>query len=225
MYSCSIPWTWMSASPSSATVVAQTAMVLMHRGSGKGFNALGEQPHKERVHEHQECEGCEGDYTSEENAAWEQELLAEFRRAKGGGKGGNRRPKGGGKGRPATTDNRQPRRCPNCAGTHPEIKCPHPEVDRKDRQCWVCKKTGHNSAQCPTKKPGAALRTVTEEAGDGIRRIGVVSYANSDDGFSPARKTFRPRPTEVTVEHFLHNNRFSGLSQRERKNEQPSKTI
>ena len=51
------------------TVVAQTAMVLMHRGSGKGFNALGEQPHKERAHEHQECESCEGDYTSEEIAA------------------------------------------------------------------------------------------------------------------------------------------------------------
>ena len=34
------------------TVVAQTAMVLMHRGSGKGFNAFGEQPRKERVHEH-----------------------------------------------------------------------------------------------------------------------------------------------------------------------------
>ena len=28
-----------------------------------------------------------GDNTPEENAAWEQELLAEFRRAKGGGKG------------------------------------------------------------------------------------------------------------------------------------------
>ena len=106
----------------------------------------------------------------------------------------------------------------NCSGTHAETKCLHPEVDCKDLKCWLCKKTGHSSAQCPNKKSGAALRTVAEESEGGVRRIGVIAYAGSEDGFVPARKTFKPhpRPTERTVEHFMQNNRFSGLSQREK---------
>jgi len=48
-----------------------------------------------------------------------------------------------------------------------------------------------------------------------MRRIGVVGYAG--DGYVLPRKTCRPRPTERTVEHFLHDNRFSGFSQREKK--------
>ena len=91
---------------------------------------------------------------------------------------------------PATTDDRRgPRHCPNCAGTHAETKCPHPEVDRKDRQCWLCKKTTHLSAQCPSKKSGAALRTVAEEAESAIRRIGVVVYAGFEDGYVLAPTT------------------------------------
>ena len=92
-------------------------------------------------------------------------------------------------------------------------------MDRKDRRCWLCKKTGHSSALCPSKKPGAALRTVAEEAESAIRRIGVVGYAGSEDGYVPARKTFRPppRPTDLKVKHFMQNNRFSGFSQREKK--------
>ena len=193
------------------TVVAQTAMVLMNRGGGKFINALDEQQHNE------EPQGCEGDdpYTPEEHAAWEHELLAEFRRGKGGGKGGGRRAKGNGKGRPAANDDRRgPRHCPNCSGTHAETKCHHLEVDRKDRRCWICQKTGHSSGQFLNKKFGAALRTVADEPEGAVRRLGVVGYAGTDDGYVPARKTFKPvpRPTELKVEHFLKNNRFSGLS-------------
>ena len=63
------------------------------------------------------------------------------------------------------------------------------------------------------------MRTLAEEAESAIHRIGVLSYASSEDGFVPARKTFRPlpRPTELKVKHFLKNNRFSGFSQREQK--------
>jgi hypothetical protein len=50
-----------------------------------------------------------------------------------------------------------------------------------------------------------------------MRLIGVVGYAGSEDGYVLPRKTCRPRPTELTVEHFLHDNRFSGFSQREKK--------
>ena len=71
------------------TVVAQTAMVLMNRGGGKYINVLDE-PQQNDDHQSGEGDDC---YTSEENAAWEQELLAEFRRGKGGGKGGGRRAK------------------------------------------------------------------------------------------------------------------------------------
>ena len=108
------------------TVVAQTAMVNMNRGGGKYMNVVD----KLDLAKAQDEDG----YTAEENAAWEQELLAEFRRSKGGGKGGGRRAKGSGKGRPAAADDRRgPRHCPNCAGIDLETKCLHPEVDRKDR--------------------------------------------------------------------------------------------
>ena len=63
------------------------------------------------------------------------------------------------------------------------------------------------------------LRTVADESDGAIRRICVVAYAGSEDGFAGARKTFRPlpRPIELKVEHFLKNNCFSGFSQREQK--------
>ena len=44
-----------------------------------------------------------------------------------------------------------------------------------------------------------------------------MGYAGSEDGYVLPRKTCRPRPTQATVEDFLHNNRFSGFSQREKK--------
>ena len=74
----------------------------MNRGGGKYINAVDEQQHKEK---HQEHHGCEDDdcYIPKEHAAWEQELLAEFRRSKGGG----RRAKGGGKGLLDPTDDRR----------------------------------------------------------------------------------------------------------------------
>ena len=60
------------------------------------------------------------------------------------------------------------------------------------------------------------MRTVAGESDGAVRRIGVVAYAGSEDGFAPARKTFRPRPhpPELKVEHFLKKNRFSGFSKR-----------
>ena len=112
----------------------------------------------------------------------------------------------------ATDDRREPRRCQKCSGTHVKTKCLHREFDRKGRKCWICWKTGHSSAQCLNKKSGAALRTVADEPEGAVRRLGVVGYAGTDDGYVPARKTLRPvpRPTELKVEHFLNNNRFNG---------------
>ena len=163
------------------------------------MNALDEQQCRENEQEQQG--GVDDGYTQEENAAWEAELVAEVRRAKGGGKGGGRfqrrrpPPANGEPRRPAPNDDRRgARHCPNCSGVHAETKCPHPEVDRKDRKLWICRKTLHYSAQCPSKKPGASLRTVAEEAESAVRRIGVVGYAGSKDGYAPARKTFRPAP-------------------------------
>ena len=45
-----------------------------------------------------------------------------------------------------------PRKCANCGGTHPELKCPHPEVAREARKCWTCGKTGHSNRDCPARK-------------------------------------------------------------------------
>ena len=60
---------------------------------------------------------------------------------------------------------------------------------------------------------------MADEPEGAVRHLGVFGYAGTDDGYVPAHKTFKPvsRPTELKVEHFLKNNRFSGLSQREKK--------
>ena len=114
------------------TIVAQTAQVLMNRGSHRSINAVDKhETLLKLVKELQENgDGEEGIGNVLDD------FVGAIQTRRGGfgpkGGGGNRGAGGGGK---RTDAERGPRMCPNCGGTHKELKCPHPEVDRKDRVC------------------------------------------------------------------------------------------
>ena len=154
---------------------------------------------------------------SEEESNFEnmsrEDLLAFVK--KGGGNARVRRQPRNGSNGGATSGNKAPRKCPNCCQEHKELKCPHPPIDVKDRPCWKCWKKGHVSKNCTEK-----LANVNDE-----RRIGTFqrdapmrSISALNDGFSTPKKTVKPMPQRTTINDFVSTaNRFSGLSQRERK--------
>ena len=111
---------------------------------------------------------------------------------------------------------RAPRFCPNCSGSHPETRCPHPDVDRGQRTCWTCKKSGHSNKNCP-QRASKSLKSLDEEVFDDIRRLGVCESAPSlPTGFQTATRTFRqpskPTPQRATLGDFIHVNRYTALS-------------
>ena len=125
-----------------------------------------------------------------------------------------RNPRNGG-GNGTGSGPKAPRKCPNCGKEHKELKCPHPPVDIKDRPCWKCGKKGHVGRDCKEK-----IAALTEE-----RRIGSLhggtalrSLSALNDGFSMPKRTARPMPQRAVFNDFVPStNRFSGLSQREKK--------
>ena len=107
---------------------------------------------------------------------------------------------------------RPPRRCANCGETHVELKCPHPEVARDKRKCWTCGKENHSSRDCPDKAK-RAIKAI--EDAPTIPFFGsLVGAVYDEDGFTKAKKTFRPSPTPFTVADFpvKHLNSFGKLS-------------
>ncbi len=118
------------------------------------------------------------------------------------------------------------------------MRCPHPRVEIKDRTCWDCGGKFHLAKDCPQKaRAGKPLRLL-EDGGlhAALQRLAVVSDAADDrapratattsrssrastdsEGFTHAKKTFKPTPSLATIGDFMHGNSFAALSQRERK--------
>ena len=132
---------------------------------------------------------------------------------KGRGKGGARRPgpKGSGKGKSGVhavdADARTGRRCTNCGGEHDVSACTKQAVDRDQRPCWTCNKTGHVSANCPNKK--APIKSVVEQ--DANKKLLFAWNVNDPEdnvdiyGFKTVQKGGRPRPQSATMGMLLTN--------------------
>ena len=123
------------------------------------------------------------------------EQLAVINRWKGGKAGGGRfQPRAAGGGRadraprtPKTVGERGPRKCPNCGGTHEDRKCPKAPVAVKDRACWDCGQTGHNSANCPKK----SLKAIEDQPGNdtrtGIKGLMLFFLLQDEEGYQATR--------------------------------------
>ena len=144
-----------------------------------------------------------------------EELLAFVRKNGSGQQRGRERDRGGGPRRERSdAPAREPRKCPNCGQTHKELKCPLPPVDRANRPCWVCNKTGHIGRDCPSKKQIGGV-TDDRQADSvnptgGLRRLAMVEYA-------APKKAVKPRPRPAVLSDFLSQNSFGALSQADRK--------
>ena len=95
-------------------------------------------------------------------------------------------------------------------------------MDFKDRPCWKCGKKNHLAKDCKEKLAG-----VNEEKRIGSLHSGAPlrSLSALNDGFSTPKKTIRPMPQNATLDEFVSTtNRFSSLSQRERKMAPPLKS-
>ena len=135
------------------TVVAQTAAVLMNRGSSRSINAVDGGSVEALLQLVKELKENGGGEEGIGGALDDLVGAIQARRGRagprsGGGNGGGGGGNGTGNKRPGAE--RGPRMCPNCGGTHVETRCPHPEVARDKRPCWTCKGTGHSSKDCPS---------------------------------------------------------------------------
>ena len=111
------------------TVVAQTAAVLMNRGSSRAVHAVNDAPEEESYRDaiFRILDDCGGDQTKID----EQILALQARN----GRPGNRQPRPGPrKRRPPPAGEARPRHCPNCGEAHAAVKCPHPEVPKELRK-------------------------------------------------------------------------------------------
>ena len=164
-------------------------------------------------------EGYGGQEEYEPDLSTHEGCLALIRRMGGGkGTGKQRGKKGSGKGKLQAVDaGSGARKCTNCGGDHNISECKKAIVDRADRPCWICNKSGHIGAHCPTKQQPAALKAVSERAvwavGDGERTVDRC-------GFTVVSRGARPRTTHVTMGMHLAN-AFSPLSRVDKDDDSP----
>ena len=164
-------------------------------------------------------EGYGGQEEYEPDLSTHEGCLALIRRMGGGkGTGKQRGKKGSGKGKLQAVDaGSGARKCTNCGGDHNISECKKAIVDRAARPCWICNKSGHIGAHCPTKQQPAALKAVSERAvwavGDGERTVDRC-------GFTVVSRGARPRTTHVTMGMHLAN-AFSPLSRVDKDDDSP----
>ena len=164
-----------------------------------------------------EQEGSGGQEEYEPDLNTHEGLLAALRRMTGGKGTGKKKRKGTGKGQrlqAVDAGSGSQRKCTNCGGEHNISDCKKPIVDRANRPCWVCNKSGHVGAQCPLKQPTAALKAVNEESGGRPRSIWAVGdeeHIVDRHGYVVVTKGARPRATNVTMGMHLAN-AFTPLS-------------
>ena len=122
-----------------------------------------------------------------------------------GGRPGKPTPRAKSEPRGAADGARPPRRCPNCGETHKELKCPKPPVEFSQRPCWNCKKTGHNSRDCPKAKTVAAVGPDEQ----------LIIASVEQEGFAAVRRGARPRPTPrpATLGDYILGNAFAPLAE------------
>ena len=125
----------------------------------------------------------------------------------------------------APRSDRGPRKCPNCGEEHGDSVrvCPKAAVSVSERPCWLCKKVGHMSRDCPSKKAGGLkaiadgpLAAVAALKSNGFFAVtnGPTAAKTANAGFTPARHTFRGRPTPrafTVSDYVIHDNRFAAL--------------
>ena len=102
---------------------------------------------------------------------------------------------------------RGPRKCANCGKEHKELKCPHPQVDVKDRPCWKCGENNHMARDC--KKNLSAVTTpakVLSAVTNGLHRLCAVDY-----GFSLPRRPVEPTAQVRTLGSLMHPNVWEAL--------------
>ena len=102
--------------------------------------------------------------------------------------------------KPAPNANRSPTagnptttRCINCGGNHRSGDCPKGPVEKSQRPCWKCGKTGHIGRDCPNKRP---IKSVTDDDGQAAF---MLDYA--DTTVKP-KQNF-PKPELNMVVQFL----------------------
>ena len=128
--------------------------------------------------------------------------------------GGRDQQRGGGAGR--ERDERAPRKCPNCASTHPG-RCTKAPVAPADRVCFGCGEKGHVSSRCPKKTGTRSVKAVGEDTETALKAFFMV-----DEGFREVvgrggkpRPPSRPMPTKPTLGDFVVNltNKFEAMAE------------
>ena len=81
-------------------------------------------------------------------------------------------------------------KCINCGGAdHITRACQKPELPKEKRPCWKCGKPGHLGRDCRSSG------LVDDETADMADYFGCVTCEGEFmDGFSKAKKTFKPVP-------------------------------
>ena len=124
------------------TVVAQTAAVLMNRGSSWARHAV-DNTTEDRNYRDAISKILDNSGGSPQTAIDEPICALQARRDRPGFHDGPRAPAR--ERRPPPTGESRPRMCANCGGILAAPKCLHLEVPKELRKCWIYKKIGHPS--------------------------------------------------------------------------------
>ncbi len=191
------------------TIVAQTAQVLMNRGTQRSVHSVEQRQAECRDAVMRLINGGNenGDEGSSEKDQGLDEFIAAINRMRGqpGGRPAVTRP------RTDLAVQRGPRKCANCGQEHAERKCPHPPVPVGDRLCWFCKGKGHTSRDCEKRKKAGAIKNVEPGPEPG------VLFTVGEDGFQKVRNGVKPRPHRVTLNDYMSRNYFEVLKTSEKK--------